>query len=208
RLIGHHRAARDRGPGHRRDPGQAAGRARHRHHRRNPGPGPAGDDRAAAADQPACGRHPRGPRPAPRRLAGRALTACNRGWIAGCSALREDRASDTGQEEGSVASDRGELYEVDTTAPQLDGAPLLWYFDGFIDAGAAGRLLAEHLLENLDHKVVATFDVDRLIDYRSRRPVMIFDKDHWERYDNLELVVHLVHDAAGAPFLLLTGPEP
>jgi predicted ATP-grasp superfamily ATP-dependent carboligase len=107
-----------------------------------------------------------------------------------------------------VASDRGDLYEVDTTAPQLDGAPLLWYFDGFIDAGAAGRLVAEHLLEQLDHKVVATFDVDRLIDYRSRRPVMTFARDHWEKYDGLELVVHLVNDTAGTPFLLLTGPEP
>jgi predicted ATP-grasp superfamily ATP-dependent carboligase len=107
-----------------------------------------------------------------------------------------------------VASDRGDLYEVDTTAPQLDGAPLLWYFDGFIDAGAAGRLVAEHLLETLEHKVIATFDVDRLIDYRSRRPVMTFARDHWESYDALELVVHLMKDAAGTPFLLLTGPEP
>jgi predicted ATP-grasp superfamily ATP-dependent carboligase len=107
-----------------------------------------------------------------------------------------------------VASDRRDLYEVDTAAPQLDGAPLLWYFDGFIDAGAAGQLVAEHLLENLDHKVVATFDVDRLIDYRSRRPVMTFARDHWEKYDALELVVHLVNDASGTPFLLLTGPEP
>jgi len=107
-----------------------------------------------------------------------------------------------------VASDRGDLYEVDTAAPQLDGAPLLWYFDGFIDAGAAGRLVTEHLLEKLDHKVIATFDVDRLIDYRSRRPVMTFARDHWEKYDALELVVHLVSDAAGTPFLLLTGPEP
>ena len=107
-----------------------------------------------------------------------------------------------------MAPDRGDLYEVDTAAPQLDGAPLLWYFDGFIDAGAAGRLVAEHLLEKLDHKVVATFDVDRLIDYRSRRPVMTFARDHWEKYEGLELVVHLVNDAAGTPFLLLTGPEP
>jgi predicted ATP-grasp superfamily ATP-dependent carboligase len=107
-----------------------------------------------------------------------------------------------------VASDRGELYEVDAAAPQFDGVPLLWYFDGFIDAGAAGRLVAEHLLESFDHKVVATFDVDRLIDYRSRRPVMTFARDHWEKYDALELVVNQVNDAAGAPFLLLTGPEP
>ena len=107
-----------------------------------------------------------------------------------------------------MALDRGDLYEVDTAAPQLDGAPLLWYFDGFIDAGAAGRLTAEHLLDKLDHKVVATFDVDRLIDYRSRRPVMMFARDHWESYEGLELIVHLLHDAAGTPFLMLTGPEP
>jgi predicted ATP-grasp superfamily ATP-dependent carboligase len=107
-----------------------------------------------------------------------------------------------------VAFDRGDLYEVDSAAPQLDGAALLWYFDGFIDAGAAGRLTAEHLLATLDHKVVATFDVDRLIDYRSRRPVMMFARDHWESYEGMELVVHQVQDAAGTPFLLLTGPEP
>lgn len=107
-----------------------------------------------------------------------------------------------------MAPDRGELYEVDTAAPQLDGAALLWYFDGFIDAGAAGRLVTEHLLDKLDHRVIATFDVDRLIDYRSRRPVMTFAKDHWERCERLELAMHLVRDAAGRPFLLLAGPEP
>jgi len=107
-----------------------------------------------------------------------------------------------------VVPDRGDLYEVDSGAPQLDGAALLWYFEGFIDAGAAGRLVTEHLLAKLDHKVVASFDVDRLIDYRSRRPVMTFAKDHWEHYEGLELAMHLMHDSSGAPFLLLTGPEP
>jgi predicted ATP-grasp superfamily ATP-dependent carboligase len=107
-----------------------------------------------------------------------------------------------------VAADRADLYEVDSDAPRLDGAPLLWYFEGFIDAGASGRLVTEHLLEKLDHKVVASFDVDRLVDYRSRRPIMTFVKDHWERCEKLELVTHLMHDASGAPFLLLVGPEP
>jgi hypothetical protein len=55
---------------------------------------------------------------------------------------------------------------------------------------------------------VVTFDADRLIDYRSRRPPMTFDKDHWEEYEAPELAIHLAHDAAGTPFLLLTGPEP
>ncbi|MGH3390516.1 MAG: proteasome assembly chaperone family protein, partial [Actinomadura sp.] len=45
-------------------------------------------------------------------------------------------------------------------------------------------------------------------DYRARRPVMTYDQDHWESYDDPELVVRLVHDMAGSPFLLFTGPEP
>jgi predicted ATP-grasp superfamily ATP-dependent carboligase len=85
---------------------------------------------------------------------------------------------------------------------------LLHYFDGFMDAGSAGRLTAEHLLDSLDHRVVARFDVDRLIDYRSKRPTMVYVTDHWESYEDPELVVHLLHDTDGTPFLLLKGPEP
>ena len=107
-----------------------------------------------------------------------------------------------------MVRDAGDLYEVGPGAPALDGAPLLHYLDGFIDAGAAGRLLTAHLLGSLEHETVVTFDVDRLIDYRSRRPQMTFDKDHWEEYEAPELAVHLTHDATGTPFLLLTGPEP
>ena len=107
-----------------------------------------------------------------------------------------------------MVRDAGDLYEVDPGAPALDGAPLLHYLDGFIDAGAAGRLLTAHLLGSLEHETVVTFDVDRLIDYRSRRPPMTFDKDHWEEYEAPELAVHLTRDATGTPFLLLTGPEP
>ena len=107
-----------------------------------------------------------------------------------------------------MVRDAGDLYEVGPDAPALGGAALLHYLDGFIDAGAAGRLLTAHLLGSLEHKAVVTFDADRLIDYRSRRPPMTFDKDHWEEYEAPELAIHLAHDAAGTPFLLLTGPEP
>jgi hypothetical protein len=107
-----------------------------------------------------------------------------------------------------VVRDPGDLYEVSPGAAVPDGGVLLHYLDGFIDAGAAGRLLTAHLLTTLGHEPVATFDVDRLIDYRSRRPVMTFEKDHWSEYAAPELVVHRVRDAAGTPFLLLTGPEP
>ena len=107
-----------------------------------------------------------------------------------------------------MVPEAGNLYEVDPGAPELDGAVLLHYLDGFIDAGAAGRLLSAHLLGSLDHEAVVTFDVDRLIDYRSRRPPMTFDKDHWESYEAPMIAIHQVRDSAGTPFLMLTGPEP
>jgi predicted ATP-grasp superfamily ATP-dependent carboligase len=79
---------------------------------------------------------------------------------------------------------------------------------GFVDAGHAGRLAVAHLLAHLEHRVVATFDVDQLLDYRSRRPMMIFEEDRWVGYEQPELVLYEVEDCAGSRFLLLTGPEP
>jgi proteasome assembly chaperone (PAC2) family protein len=102
-----------------------------------------------------------------------------------------------------------ELYELDpSAAPDVDAAAMLVHLEGFMDAGAAGRLLTEHLLDAFDHVTVATFDTDRLLDYRSRRPLMTFDDGRWESYDAPELAVHRVSDSAGKQFLLLTGPEP
>jgi predicted ATP-grasp superfamily ATP-dependent carboligase len=102
-----------------------------------------------------------------------------------------------------------ELYELDTEeTPDLQGAALLVYLEGFMDAGAAGRLVTEHLLDAFEHTTVARFDTDRLLDYRSRRPLMTFDEGKWESYDAPELSVFQVADSAGKPFLLLTGPEP
>jgi predicted ATP-grasp superfamily ATP-dependent carboligase len=107
-----------------------------------------------------------------------------------------------------LARDPGDLYQVSPDAPEFDDVPMLYYLDGFIDAGGAGRLLTAHLLSSLEHTEVAKFDVDSLIDYRSRRPVMTFAKDHWETYDAPEISVSLLHDSDGVPFLLLNGPEP
>ncbi|HTS96030.1 MAG TPA: PAC2 family protein [Streptosporangiaceae bacterium] len=107
-----------------------------------------------------------------------------------------------------MARDPADLYEVSPDAPEFGDVPMLYYLDGFIDAGGAGRLLTAHLLGALEHTDVAKFDVDSLLDYRSRRPVMTFAKDHWEHYDAPEISVSLLHDTAGTPFLLLNGPEP
>jgi hypothetical protein len=107
-----------------------------------------------------------------------------------------------------VALDPEELVEVDSDVPDLSGAVLLQHFDGFMDAGSAGATLVAHLLETHEHRVIARFDVDDLIDYRARRPAMTYATDRWEDYDAPELVVHLLHDAIGTPFLLMTGSEP
>jgi predicted ATP-grasp superfamily ATP-dependent carboligase len=99
-----------------------------------------------------------------------------------------------------------ELFELQQAAPE--GAPLLHHLEGFIDAGGAGRLLAEHLMQEYQHETIARFDADRLIDYRSRRPTMVFEEGHWASYDVPSLELCLLHDVGGQPFLLLTGPEP
>ena len=103
--------------------------------------------------------------------------------------------------------DPQELFTVDETIVVPPGLTMVHALDGFIDAGGARRLAREQLLSE-DTSPLAVFDVDQLFDYRARRPVMLFVRDHWESYDEPQLVLHLAHDADGAPFLVLAGPEP
>lgn len=104
--------------------------------------------------------------------------------------------------------DPRDLYEVDSGLPELDGAVLLHQLDGFIDAGSAAKIVTEHLLSGRESEVVARFDIDRLLDYRARRPMMTFEADHWARFEAPELLVRLCHDDGDTPFLVLAGPEP
>lgn len=98
--------------------------------------------------------------------------------------------------------------EVDS-ARQPQPAPLLLVaLEGFLDAGQVRSTLAAHLLDTLEHEVVASFDTDQLVDYRSRRPLMTFDADHYADYEDPSLLLYRLTDAAGEPFLLLHGVEP
>jgi hypothetical protein len=85
---------------------------------------------------------------------------------------------------------------------------LVLVLDGFLDAGNAAARAAQHLIDQSDGPVVATFDVDELHDYRARRPAMSFVRDHYESYDAPRLVVRLLRDTGGTSYLLLHGPEP
>jgi len=104
--------------------------------------------------------------------------------------------------------DPRELYTLEPDAPTLERPVLIHALNGYVDAGEAVHLTTENFLETLDHQVVARFDTDQLHDYRARRPLMIFNADHWESYAEPELLLHAVTDTAGTRFLLLTGPEP
>lgn len=89
-----------------------------------------------------------------------------------------------------------------------DGLVLLCHLGGFMDAGQAGEQVVEHIRSELPHQVVATFDADLLVDYRARRPPMVFKQDRWTSYEAPKIDLVLVNDATGSPFLLLSGPEP
>ena len=102
------------------------------------------------------------------------------------------------------------LFRLETDADLSTPRPgvLLVALGGFIDAGAIQRVLTGHLLTGSESEVVASFDVDQLLDYRGRRPVMVFDTNRWVEYDDPAIVLHRLTDRDGATYYLLTGPEP
>lgn len=110
--------------------------------------------------------------------------------------------------------DAHELYELEQDGVEAvqglesDGLVMLCHLAGFMDAGQAGEQVVEHIRNELSHQVVARFDADTLVDYRARRPPMVFERDHWVSYQAPELELLFVRDATGSPFLLLSGPEP
>jgi proteasome assembly chaperone (PAC2) family protein len=104
-------------------------------------------------------------------------------------------------------------YQLELPAPQVSsvdgrGPVLVHALEGFSDAGHSIRLAAEHLKSSLDSELVASFAIDDLLDYRSRRPMMTFTTDHFTHYDEPQLNLYALRDTAGTPFLLLAGLEP
>jgi predicted ATP-grasp superfamily ATP-dependent carboligase len=117
------------------------------------------------------------------------------------------------EHEPQYRPDQSGMYELEFPAPQLSSADgrgpvLIHALEGFSDAGHAIRLAAKHLKNVLNTEVVASFAIDELLDYRSRRPLMTFKTDHFTNYEDPELSLYALHDSVGTPFLLLAGMEP
>lgn len=109
--------------------------------------------------------------------------------------------------------DPAQLYQIepeDSTNPwpHKDGLVLIHALEGFLDAGQAPKLAASHLIDSLPTTTLATFDIDALLDYRSRRPPLKFAKNSFAHYEEPSLRLHGLTDANGTPFLLLSGLEP
>lgn len=86
--------------------------------------------------------------------------------------------------------------------------PMVVSLAGHTDAGTLSEQLTESLLGTLPRKQLASFDVDALYDYRSRRPHITFTDNRFSDYEGLQLNLYEVRDAMDRPFLLLTGDEP
>lgn len=95
------------------------------------------------------------------------------------------------------------LAEGAATGPVLVSA-----LRGFVDAGSVGATAVEHLLGLGETTRLVTFDADQLVDYRSKRPTMVFDTSTWSEYSAPIIAIDLAHDTEGTPFLVLHGNEP
>ena len=92
--------------------------------------------------------------------------------------------------------------------PSLRGLNLVMGFTGFADAGHVVKQITAELLDTLESEVVAVFDADQLMDYRSRRPHVTFVEDHLQDYQAPNLALYRLVDGLGKPFLFLAGFEP
>jgi Archaeal enzymes of ATP-grasp superfamily len=96
------------------------------------------------------------------------------------------------------------LYSVDDPG-DLVAPTLVAAFDGWVDAGSAATTALGHLAA--DAAIVATFDADRLFDYRARRPRLEIVDGRPTELSWHELVLRRTR-LAERDVLILVGPEP
>ncbi len=92
--------------------------------------------------------------------------------------------------------------------PALEHPVLVLGLQGWVDAGFAATTAVESLLSSLPHEVMATFDADALIDYRSRRPMLKLSNGRHLGLTWPELRLLAAANPGGRSLLVLSGPEP
>jgi proteasome assembly chaperone (PAC2) family protein len=100
-----------------------------------------------------------------------------------------------------------ELYSLNER-PELDGPLLIVTLEGWVDAGLGAAAALAALLGSVATEVVASFDVDSLLDHRARRPVVriIDGVNSGLMWPEIQLRSGRTED--GQDLLFLVGPEP
>lgn len=88
------------------------------------------------------------------------------------------------------------------------GAPLVLALAGYRDAGHVVPQLTAQLLDDASDTLVASIAIDDVFDYRARRPIVSMEGTRLAGVQMPALELHLLHDDAGSPFVLLAGLEP
>lgn len=104
-------------------------------------------------------------------------------------------------------TDNTPLYEIIRTPP-VEGLPLILHSIGWIDCGDTVGRVVETIRLQSELEVLARFDVNRLVDHRSRRPELtLTDGSSTDlQWPEIELLSGVTPDGQG--FMLLDGPEP
>ena len=92
--------------------------------------------------------------------------------------------------------------------PELHDPVLVIGLEGWIDSGMGAVNAMSALTAGADAEVVASFDADRLLDHRARRPIMhlVNGLITGLTWPTIEMLAGT--DSAGRDLLLLTGAEP
>lgn len=92
--------------------------------------------------------------------------------------------------------------------PELSAPVMIVALEGWIDAGAAAAVAMATLVESTDSTALATFDADRIIDHRARRPVMHLVNGLVTGLEWPSTELRAGSDESGNDVLLLNGAEP
>ncbi len=92
--------------------------------------------------------------------------------------------------------------------PELTSPVMVVALEGWIDAGLAASGAMSTLLETTGASNIASFDADRILDHRARRPVMHLVNGLVTGMDWPGTELHAGADSSGSDVLMLTGAEP
>jgi PAC2 family len=99
------------------------------------------------------------------------------------------------------------LYELHSQR-SLPSPVLLLATESWVDAGLGAQAAIAQILETIPTEVLATFNADELIDFRSRRPIVRISDGVLDTVSWPEIQLRAGQDAAGRGLLALVGPEP